>query len=58
MLLEKIKRKVFDLDDWLFEKTNGLDLGGVVPHAALTSEHAEVVFQAPPITPFGAEVSR
>lgn len=46
MLLEKIKRKAFDLDDWFFEKTNGLDLGGVVPHAALTSDHTEAVFHA------------
>lgn len=41
MLLEKIKRRVFDLDDWLFEKTSGLDLGGIVPHAALISEHTD-----------------
>lgn len=42
-ILEKIKRTVFDLEDWLFEKRYGLDLGGVVPHAELISDRVESV---------------
>ena len=45
-VLEKVKREVFDLEDRIFEKWHGLDLGGVVPHAELISDRIESVQHA------------
>lgn len=46
IIVEFIKRKVFDAEDYLFEKIHSLELGGIVLNQDLVTENEEALLHA------------
>lgn len=46
IILEKIKRQLFNLEDRFFEKQHGLKLGGIIPHESLMGDNKNSLIHA------------